>query len=120
MKDEDNKENLPMRIEAEESLSNISKVITDLKPILEKGIDAFTEYYSKKSDIEIRTIEVDDKKHKRSIYLLYFVIGFVFVLCTISVFLNQIEYAKVIVNSVLAVAAGIGIKSMFGKKEKNI
>lgn len=116
---------LPAQIERMDNrLKQIEKIAETVESITEKGLEAATKYLENKAETDRcaaetknaqhqREIELQDKQHKRSTIVLSLIVSIVFVLIIVSMYMQQFELVKIILNSSLAVAGGAGLSSIF-------
>ncbi|ODB82374.1 hypothetical protein A3194_19150 [Candidatus Thiodiazotropha endoloripes] len=112
-----------------EKVQSIERIASTVESLADSGLKSWDKYLQQKDEREKREsivkqqihekeIESEDKKHKRSIYLLSGLLAVVFILLITALIVEQYDLVKVILNSTLAVAGGAGITAMF-KKGKN-
>lgn len=116
---------LPAQIERIDTrLKQLEKVAETVESITKNGLDAATKYFESKAEKDRqeaeaadarhrREIELQDKIHKRSTLALSLITFFIFVLVVAAMYLGQVELAKIILGSSLAVAGGAGIGNLF-------
>jgi tetrahydromethanopterin S-methyltransferase subunit B len=110
--------NAPVVVEQiERRISNLEKIADTVKEITEPAIASLSAYLDKKSNLQRRQQELDDKQHKRSVWILSFIVAVVFI-CMTALLLNQFELVKFFIQSSLAVAAGTGIAALLKGRSK--
>lgn len=121
---------LPAQIERLDSrLKQIEKVAETVESITKNGLEAATKYFESKAERDRleaeavdaqhkREIELQDKIHSRSAVVLSLIALLVFILVIVAMYFGQIELAKIILGSSLAVAGGAGIGNLFRGSRK--
>jgi hypothetical protein len=116
---------LPAQIERlDNRLKQIEKIAETVESITEKGLEAATKYFESKAELERqdaetadaqhkREIELQDKKHQRSVIVLSIITTLVFILVFAAMYMGQYELVKIILGSSLAVAGGAGLANLF-------
>lgn len=116
---------IPAKIETiDNRLKHVEKIASTVESIAEKGFAAAAEYFKAKEERERaaalarnetheREISFQDKSHKRSVIVLITIVSMVFILVLVSIYFGQIEMAKTILTSSLAVAGGAGAANLF-------
>ena len=102
----------------EKRISNLEKVADTIKEIAEPAIKSFSDYFDKKAENQRRQQEFDDKQHKRSVLIISFAVGVVFILCMAALLKDQFDLVKFFIQSGLAVAAGTGISAILKGRSK--
>jgi hypothetical protein len=118
-------ENLPaqlteaelVRVEAT-TTSLVDKLIDELSPLAEAGIEAFKEDRERRAEIQKRQIETAHDAMKRHSWLLGGAIASVFGLSLAALLLREVNFAQLVLSSALAIAAGAGLTAMTGKKKE--
>jgi|GEM_PF-7103488 len=105
-----------MRVEAT-TTSLVDKLIDELSPLVEAGIDAFTEDRERKDQIQKLHIDAEHEAVKRHSWLLGGVIVAIFGLSLAALLMRELDFAELVLGSALAVAAGAGLSAMIGKKK---
>lgn len=98
-------------------MRNIEKIAQTIENVTEKGFASANEYLKKKAEQEKLDLELEDRQHKRSIWILGCVILALFTLLMAAMLLKQFELVKIILGSALAVGSGAGITSLFKRKK---
>lgn len=112
-----------------EKVQSIERIASTVESLADSGLKSWDKYLQQKDEREKREailkrqlhekeIESEDKKHKRSTFILGSLIAVVFILLLSALIVKQYDLVQIILNSTLAVAGGAGITSMF-KKGKN-
>lgn len=116
---------IPAKIETMDArLRHIEKIAGTVEAIAEKGFEAAAQYFKAKEDRERAEAQAENERHereisfqsasqKRSVITLIIIISMVFSLVLVSLYLNQIDMAKTILTSSLAVAGGAGAANLF-------
>jgi len=111
------KKDLPTNIEQlDVRMRNIEKIAQTIENVTENGLASANEYLKNKAEQEKLDLELADRQHKRSIWVLGSVVIAVFTLLMTSMLLKQFELVKIILGSALAVGGGAGITSLFKRK----
>ena len=114
--------NLPMKVEVEQidkRVTNVEKVVDTIQDISTSAFELLAKYFEKKELSEQRQLEIEDRQHKRAVYLISLSIAIIFILCMTSIFLNQVALVQYFINSGLAIAAGTGLSSLLKSGSKN-
>lgn len=98
-------------------MRNIEKVAQTIENVTENGFASANEYLKNKAEQEKLDLELEDRQHKRSIWILGCVVVALFALLMTAMLLKQFELVKIILGSALAVGSGAGITSLFKRKK---
>lgn len=96
----------------EQRVTNVEKVTDTLQNLVMQGLQSFGDYIAKKDEADKRQVELEDRQHRRGVWLLVFLVSIVFILLFTSLMLKQDELFKYIVQSSIAVGAGTGIAAL--------
>lgn len=97
-------------------MKHIEQIAQTVEMVAEKGFSTAETYFANKSEQERLELELTDKQHKRSIFILSGVIVLVFIMIMTAMLLKQFELVKIILASSLAVGGGAGFTTLFKKK----
>ena len=107
---------LPVKVEIEEfdkRIKNVEKIVDMVKNLSDRAFEFGTDYLLKKTEVESKQLVVEDTQHKRTVRTLIFLVSVIFLFCTIALFLHEIDLIKIVLQSSLAVAAGVGLSSLW-------
>jgi amino acid permease len=93
----------------EQRVTNVEKVTDTLQSLIMQGLESFGDYIEKRDQADKRQVEMEDRQHRRGVWLLVFLVSIIFILLFTSLMLKQNELFKYIVQSSIAVGAGTGI-----------
>ena len=122
---------LPAQIDKLDGRLKQIEVVTEaIEKITQQGIEVFSKYLENKTEgekksIEIanekhkREVELQDKQHKRAVLATLLAAGSIFILVVFAMIKNEIDLAKNILGSSLAIAAGAGIKGIFTNQKSS-
>lgn len=110
---------LPAHIEQLNArMKHIEQIAKTVEMVAQNGFSVAEKYIDNKAAQDKLDIELEDKQHKRMIWVLAGVLGIVFILIMTAMLLKQFDLVKIILGSTLAVGGGAGIASLFKKKER--
>ena len=107
---------LPVKVEIEEfdkRIKNVEKIVDMVKNLSDRAFEFGTDYLLKKTEVESKQLVVEDTQHKRTVRTLIFLVSVIFLFCTIALFLHEIDLIKIVLQPSLAVAAGVGLSSLW-------
>jgi hypothetical protein len=107
---------VPVTVEVAEfdkRIRNVEKIVELVEGLSERAFEFGTDYLVKKVETEMRHLELDDIQHKRAVRVLIFLVSVLFVFCTIALFQREIDLIKLVLQSSLAIAAGVGLSNLW-------
>jgi len=118
---------IPMQIQQLDS--RLQQIGRTVESIAESTLGVATKYFDSKAEsdrIKIqkddeqhkRETELKDRTHKRSVYILFLIVGVVFFLVLMAMYKEQYDLVKTILTSSFALAGGAGLASILKSSDK--